>query len=205
MSKLPQFSTGGTVARATWVVVACILAIGFFRVLRATLLPELPNFSPLMAVAFCGGLFLPGLVAWLLPLAVLVVSDMALSAALGFPVFSWGQAGAWFATLVVVALGRWVSSRGRFGVGTFAGSLVVGSVFFYLATNSLSWLVEPSYPRSLEGWWMALTVGLPGFPPTWTFFRNSVASDLLFGGAVLAAWAAASLPAKSPVPLRAEA
>lgn len=205
MSKLPQFSTRGKFERATWIVIACILAIGLFRVLRATWLPDLPNFSPLMAVAFCGGLFLPGLVAWFLPLGVLVVSDIALSAAMGYPAFSWGQAGAWLCTLGVVALGRWVASRPTFGIGAFAGSLVAGSVLFYLATNSLSWLVEPAYPRSLAGWWMALTVGLPAFPPTWTFFRNSLASDLLFGGAVLAIWVAASWQVMAPERVRVRA
>jgi hypothetical protein len=39
---------------------------------------------------------------------------------------------------------------------------------------------------------MSLTTGLPGFPPTWMFFRNSLVSDFLFAAVLLAVWALAS-------------
>jgi hypothetical protein len=32
----------------------------------------------------------------------------------------------------------------------------------------------------VAGWVQALTSGLPGFPPTWTFLRNSLLSDAGF-------------------------
>jgi hypothetical protein len=32
----------------------------------------------------------------------------------------------------------------------------------------------------------ALTTGLPGYPPTWTFFRNSLIGDLLFAAFFIA-------------------
>ena len=72
-----------------------ILLMAGFRVLRAIWLPELPNFSPIAAVAFCGGLFLPGLVAWVLQLGALMVSDVFLSLALGFSHFSVSQLVVW--------------------------------------------------------------------------------------------------------------
>jgi hypothetical protein len=34
----------------------------------------------------------------------------------------------------------------------------------------------------LLGWIQALTTGLPGYPPTWTFFRNTLLSGGLFTG-----------------------
>ena len=41
---------------------------------------------------------------------------------------------------------------------------------------------DPGYPKTLAGWLQALTTGLPGYPPTWTFFRNSFLSGGLFTG-----------------------
>jgi hypothetical protein len=60
-----------------------------------------------------------------------------------------------------------------------AGTLL-SSVAFYLITNTGSWLGLAAYPQNFAGWIQSLTTGLPGYPPTWTFFRNSLVSDLLF-------------------------
>lgn len=188
--KSPMFSTRETNARATVLVAAAILAIAGFRVLRATMMPELPNFSPLTAVAFCGGLLLPGAIAWILPFGALLLSDIALSAFLGYPLFSLAQASVWVCVLGMIFLGRLVAARGSFGLGGFFATLVSGSVLFYFATNAMSWLLNPAYPSGLGGLWMSLTVGLPGYPPTWTFFRNSLLSDLIFASLLLAVWVA---------------
>jgi hypothetical protein len=54
------------------------------------------------------------------------------------------------------------------------------SLLFYLVTNTGSWLGNASYPQTFPGWIQALGTGLPGYPPTWTFLRNSLCGDLLF-------------------------
>ncbi len=189
---IPSFSVKESTRQAIFLVVLCLLAISVFRVARAAFMPELPNFSPVTALAFCGGLFLPGLVGWLLPLAILIASDVALCLLLGYPLMSGGQLVAWGATLGVVALGRWISFRGSISPLGFFGSLLGGSVLFYIVTNAASWVMNSAYPRTFEGLWVSLTVGLPGFPPTWTFFRNSLISDMLFASILLAVWALAS-------------
>jgi hypothetical protein len=51
---------------------------------------------------------------------------------------------------------------------------------FYFASNTLAWAHDPDYAKSLAGWWQANTVGLPGYPPTWTFLRNALAGDMVF-------------------------
>jgi hypothetical protein len=38
------------------------------------------------------------------------------------------------------------------------------------------------YVKTAAGWWQAITVGRPEFPPTLFFFRNTLLSDLLFTG-----------------------
>jgi hypothetical protein len=56
---------------------------------------------------------------------------------------------------------------------------------FYFVTNSVSWLVEPAYAKTAGGWLQALTTGLPGYAPTWTFLRNSLLSDLGFSALLM--------------------
>jgi hypothetical protein len=169
-----------TFSTAAFISACLLLLLGtFFRVLRVEVAPEvLPNFSPLMASALCGALFLPGWIGLAVPVAALVLSDVVLNAHYGAPIFSaqllWTLPG----YLVAVALG-W-SLRGRSGLLPVLGGTLAASVFFYMVTNTGSWLGLTSYPQNFSGWVQALTVGLPGYPPTWTFFRNSLAGDLLF-------------------------
>jgi hypothetical protein len=51
---------------------------------------------------------------------------------------------------------------------------------FYLLTNSAAWWGEPFYAKTFSGWLQALTVGIPGYPSTWMFLRNSLVSDVVF-------------------------
>jgi hypothetical protein len=171
--------------RAVYLVVASLVLLAVFRVVRAAALPELPNFFPVTALAFCGGFFLSGMSAWILPLAVLFASDIALAMVMGYPVFGGGQLAAWGSLVLVVAIGRIAASRGGFSLVGCFGGLLGGGVVFYLITNTAAWLANPAYPRGLGGLWMSLTTGLPGYPPTWMFFRNSVAADFLFTGLLI--------------------
>jgi hypothetical protein len=56
-----------------------------------------------------------------------------------------------------------------------------------LITNTVDWYFDAPiplsvqlYPKTFAGWIQALTVGHPGFPPTYLFLRNTIISDLLF-------------------------
>jgi hypothetical protein len=59
---------------------------------------------------------------------------------------------------------------------------LLGAVLFYLVTNTASWLYNPEYAKTIAGWIQALTSGTPNYPPTWTFFRNTLLSGGLFTG-----------------------
>lgn len=157
-----------------------LLLLGtFFRVLRIDVAPEiLPNFSPLMAAALCGAIFLPGWIGLVAPVAALLLSDLLLNAHYGAPIL--GIQLLWTLPCYLVAVSIGWMLRGRSGLIPVLGGTLMASIIFYVVTNSGSWLGLPSYPQSFAGWVQALTVGLPGFPPTWTFFRNSLCSDLLF-------------------------
>lgn len=69
----------------------------------------------------------------------------------------------------------------------FTGSLL-GAIAFYLITNSLSWAFDPLYaPKSLATFGQALWTGLPGYSPTWLFFRNALIAQAVFSGIFIVA------------------
>ncbi len=144
----------------------------------------LPNFSPMAALCLCGAAFLPKRLAVIVPLVALFGTDIALNAHYGFPLLTVEFFGKTVAFAAVAALG-W-SLRGKARASVIFPAVLGGSVFFYIATNTASWLYEPGYAKTLAGWWQALTTGLPGFPPTWTFYRNTLVSDVVFTALFLA-------------------
>lgn len=172
----------------TWlgIAIALIVFAAAFRVLRVVWLPDLPNFSPLMAIAFCGAWFLPGALALIIPMVALIASDLVLNAYYGVAAIGLDTGIRYALYLGAALLGLWLSRRSASPLTFFSGVLGSG-VAFYLVTNTTAWLGNPLYAQSLAGWAQAITVGLPGYPPTWMFFRNSLASDLLFSGMMLAA------------------
>ena len=159
-----------------------ILALTAYRILAAGN-DDLVNFSPLMALAFCGAVYFRASLVWLLPFSVLVVSEGTLNAHYGME---------WSASSLVAFMVKLACFGGALGLGLLVarkrswtkllGGCLAGSALFYLGTNSLCWLQDPGYAKSIAGWWQCMTVGLPGFLPTWVFFRNSLLSDLLFTG-----------------------
>lgn len=159
-----------------------VLAVGY-RIVGAWN-PDLVNFSPLMALSFCGAVYLRNRLMWLVPFVALIVSDFYLNHyyATQFG-YSWDLVGfvvrmACFA--LALGLGVLVSRRKNW-LNLFSGSLG-GAFAFYLATNTISWLTDVGYAHNAAGWWQAMTVGHPQFAPTLFFFRNTLVSDLLFTG-----------------------
>jgi hypothetical protein len=120
----------------------------------------------------------PRRIAFVLPLAVLLASDIALNAHYGVALVT-GEMFARYLVLGMVAVVG-LALRGSRKPGRFLMASVGGSAAFYLVTNTVSWLTSVEYAKTTMGWWQALTTGLPGYPPTWMFFRNSLVSDVVF-------------------------
>lgn len=184
--------------RTTITVSVVILVLtAAYRVLRAAYLPELPNFSPLMAMAFCGGLFLPWKMAFGVVLGALAISDLWIGLVLGL-----GGLGAHLIlnyAMFSMAIGFGIALRHRaFRLRYFLGGVLLNAIIFYLVTNTGAWMANPQYVKSITGWIQALTVGIPGYPPTWTFFRNSLFSDLFFSSIFAGSWFLARGGRKAP-------
>ena len=144
--------------------------------------PSMANFAPLMALAFCGGVYFRNPRMWLIPFAALLLSDIYLDfyyqSTFGY-VWTMGAAGVRALCFVFAIFLGWLVSRNKSWLNLVTGTLG-GALAFYLVTNSHAWWYDLSYAKSAAGWWQAMTVGHPQFPPTLLFFRNSLASDFFF-------------------------
>ena len=143
------------------------------------MLPQ--NFSAAHALLFCAAFWLPGWMGWVLPLATIIVTDILLNVfAYDVTVLDPRLVTNWMILALFVVLAKWLArsrSYGRVFLGTLFGALL-----FYLVSNSVSWMVNPAYAKTIAGWVQALTVGLPGFPPTWVFGLKSLLGTGLFTG-----------------------
>ena len=149
------------------------------------------NFSAAYALAFCAGVYFSGRLAWWLPLATLLITDIGLNvyyACLGWdvwdlPVLKY-QLINYAAFIVLIWLGRRFKPQSSFTA--LLGGGLLGALLFYFITNTASWLFNPfgnpEYSKDFMGWLTALTKGTAGWPETWQFFRNTLLSGGLFSG-----------------------
>ena len=143
------------------------------------MLPQ--NFSAAHALLFCAAFWLPGWMGWVLPLATIIVTDILLNLFhYSMPVMVPELVVNWMILGLFVVLAKWLARRRSYG-RVFLGTLI-GALLFYLVSNTVSWMVNPAYAKTIAGWVQALTVGLPGFPPTWLFGLKSLLGTGLFTG-----------------------
>jgi hypothetical protein len=143
------------------------------------MLPQ--NFSAAHALLFCAAFWLPGWMGWVLPLATIIVTDIMLNIFhYNMPVMVPELVVNWMILGLFVVLAKWLARHRSYG-RVFLGTLI-GALLFYLVSNTVSWLVNPAYAKTIAGWIQALTVGLPGFPPTWVFGLKSLLGTGLFTG-----------------------
>lgn len=158
-------------AVVAWRVASGFLGGGSFEWLH--------NFAPLAAVALCGAVYLPRRLAFALPLAMLFISNAILNLAVYHEaLFSLDMLPPYAALALIAAIGFTLRQRAR--VSVLVGASIGSSLLFYVITNTGSWIANAAYAKTFAGWTQALTTGLPGFPPTWWFLRNTLLSDLLF-------------------------
>ena len=164
------------------------------------------NFAPLAAIALCSAIYFPPKFRFTVPFAALFVSDLVLNIYYGASLLDPLILSRYVAFALVGLLGLALSRR-PVSLQVIVPASLAGSILFYGLTNAFSWLTDPGYVKNFAGLIQALTVGLPqyGATPTWMFFRNSLASDLLFTILFFACMSfsrrAAALPATATRPL----
>jgi hypothetical protein len=135
------------------------------------LLPHLPNFTPLAAMALFGGVYLNKKYAFAIPLAAMFISDIFLGFHSAMP-YVYGS------FILTGAIGLWLKNH-KSAKNIVCASLI-SSILFFLITNFGVWATG-WYPRTLSGLMQSYTMGLP-------FFRNTVLGDLCYTGVFFGAY-----------------
>jgi hypothetical protein len=154
-----------------------ILLLAFGVVSR--LIVHLPNFTPVIALALFGGVYLKKQQAVILPVLMMIIADLFIGVD-GTFLFTWGS------MALIAVMGLWVRENKSFT--TVAGSSLLASVLFFLVSNFGVWLVQNMYPHTLAGLIECYAMAIPFFGPT--LASTVVYTAVLFGGYE---WAAARL------------
>ena len=186
--------------------IALLIAAAVYRLLPVLLgvtteqSSWLPGFSPIAAIMLCGAACLPRRAAIAIPFAAVLLTDVVLNIHYGFAPLNLGMLVNVLAFSAIAALG-W-QLRKHTDAATMLPAAIGTALFFFAVTNTYAWLALPAYAKTLAGWVQALTTGLPGFAPTWTFLRNELISNLLFTALFLACIRRAEAPAHERAPAR---
>ncbi|MEI6696385.1 MAG: DUF6580 family putative transport protein [Bacteroidota bacterium] len=150
-------------------VISVVVVAAFSR-----LLPHLPNVTPVAAIALFAGSFINRkYLAFLLPLAALLLSDLFLG-------FYTEMYAIYISFAITVSIGM-VLSKKTTAVNTAIAS-IASSLIFFILTNFAVWMSGNfAYPSTLAGLALCYELALP-------FFRNelfgTLAYNTLFFGAL---------------------
>ena len=109
----------------------------------ARLLPHPPNFTPILGMAvFSGAIMSRRLIAYLIPLAAMFLSDLYLGLHSSIPII-------YFSLAICVLIGTFIDSR----ITIFNSLLSIsgGVIVFFLITNLAVWYGSGMYELSLSG------------------------------------------------------
>jgi len=138
-----------------------IILLAFSR-----LIPHPPNFTPILGMAvFSGAIINKKIVAYLVPLAAMLLSDLYLGFHSGMPII-------YFTLAICVLIGTFIESRVTI-LNSILG-ITAGVLVFYLITNFTVWYGSGMYENSFSGLITCYVMGLP-------FLQNTFISSLIYG------------------------
>ena len=143
------------------------LALGLVALLALSrLIPHPPNFTPILGMAvFSGAIFSKRFIAYLVPLAAMLLSDLYLGFHASMPIV-------YFSLAVCVLIGTFIEARVSI-LNSFL-SISLGVLVFFLITNFMVWYGSGMYEYSISGLMTCYFMGLP-------FVQNTLISSLLYG------------------------
>ncbi len=129
------------------------------------LIPHPPNFAPVAAMALFGGAyFTKRWVAFLIPLAAMLITDLIL----GFHSAMWAV---YLCFVLIVGIGMLMIKQKK--VSNIFLASVSASVLFFVITNFAVWAAGLYYPKDLSGLAASYTAAIP-------FFHYTLLGDLFF-------------------------
>lgn len=130
------------------------------------LIPHPPNFTPILGMAvFSGAIINRKIVAYLVPLTAMLLSDLYLGFHSGMPII-------YFTLAICVLIGTFIESRVTI-LNSILG-ITAGVLIFYLITNFTVWYGSGMYENSFSGLITCYVMGLP-------FLQNTFISSLIYG------------------------
>ncbi len=155
------------------ILALALVAIG----VAGRLLPHAWNFAPIVAIGLFSGTYLNKRLAFIVPVAAMVISD----AFIGF--YGW-KLNLTVYLAMALAGGIGIFLRSRKNPLTIGMGAVLGSTLFFLITNAAVWYFGASYDPGIKGLVASLIAGLP-------FFRNAIVGDVWYSFALFGAYEAA--------------
>ena len=142
--------------------------------IAARFLPHSPNFSPVAAVALFGGVYFSKKMAFVLPVAIMFISDIFI----GF--YEIGiMVGVYGSFLLCVVLGFWLKQHKKWT--TILGNVLLASLIFFFLTNFSVLFFAAWYPKTINGLIECYIMAIP-------FFKNSLFGNLFYAGAFFGAY-----------------
>ena len=129
------------------------------------LLPHLPNFTPIAAIALFGGVYLNKKYALILPLVAMFISDIFI----GFHdtmLYVYGS------FLLTGLMGLWL--RKHKNVVNILGASFASALLFFLISNFGVW-IQGMYARDISGLFQSYVMAIP-------FFKNMLLGNLFYTG-----------------------
>ena len=150
--------------------------IPFAMILLAALsrlLPHLPNFAPITALALFSAVYLDKKQTFIVPIAAMLTSDYFIGF---YPGVAWVYA----SFIAIGFIGLWL--RKHRGTAQTIGATLAGSVLFFIVTNLGVWISsQVTYPHTLAGLTECYAAAIP-------FFRNTLLGDGVYVGAMFGAY-----------------
>jgi uncharacterized membrane protein len=131
------------------------------------LLPHMPNFVPIIAISMFAGAYLPKKKAIMIPLAIMVISDLFIGLH-NVVLFTWG------AMLLCGFIGTRLKNNIR--PGSIVSTTLFSALAFFLISNLGVWLVW--YPTTFAGLTNCFVKAIPFFRST--FLVNIVVVIVMF-------------------------
>lgn len=143
------------------IIAAVFLAAG------ARLIPHMPNFTPVAAMAlFAGAHFSKKWMALLIPFAAMFLSDLVL----GFHSYMFAV---YISFGIAVLVGGIIN--GKTNPVSLIGASLGSSAIFFIITNLAVWFGSPFYAQNIQGMMQCYTMAIP-------FFGYSILGDLFYNG-----------------------
>lgn len=145
--------------RFIFITVAVVLAA------LSRLLPHLPNFTPIAAIALMGGaLYGDKRLAFVIPFLAMLLSDIII----GFHSTMWGV---YLSFAFIVFIG--FTLRNNLKVHSLAIASLTSSILFFIITNFAVWLGSTYYSQDITGLIYCYEMALP-------FFSNTIIGDAFY-------------------------